>query len=232
MLRKNLFLRNYLGAAIIMLSVSAVSCHNNDTTSSTDTAISTDTSMMKVDNTGIDTSNKMPSAIATDTAATMGTSKMADSKMSDSKMSDPKMSGTGMAKPNPAKKGMKGKAVITAPMKGTGAMEMDNAGVYNNVEFIPSFPGGNKGLQKYFDDNLKYPEDASNDGVEGTVKVSFVVDENGKLSSPQVMGDKMGYGLEDEALRVVNKMPTWNPGKLKGKNVKTRYTLPINFQLY
>ena len=235
MLSKIFFSKAYLGAAIIMLSVAAVSCNNNDTASSTDTAISTDTSTtIKVDHTaaGMDTSNKMPSAIATDTAATVGSSKMSDSKMGNTKMTDSKMPGKGMAKPNPAKKGMKGKTVITAPMKGTGAMEMDKAGVYNNVEFIPSFPGGNKGLQKYFDDNLKYPEEASNEGVDGTVKVSFVVDENGKLSSPQIIGDKLGYGLEDEALKVVKQMPAWTPGKLKGVNVKTRYTLPVKFQLY
>lgn len=227
MLRKN-FLSKYFGATAIMLSVAVVSCHNNDTTSSTDTSITTDTSR-KVDNTAapMDTSNKMPSAIATDTAAGMGTSKMADSKMSDKKMNS-----GGMAKPNPAKKGKKGKAVITAPMKGTGSMQMDKTGVYNNVEYIPSYPGGNKGLQKYFDDNLKYPDDATNEGVDGTVKVSFVVDENGKLTSPEVVGDKLGYGLDEEALRVIRQMPTWTAGKLNGKNVKTRYTLPVKFQLY
>ena len=228
MLRKNFLSKKYLSAAAIMLSIVVVSCNNNDTTSSTDTSITTDTSR-KIDNTAapMDTSNKMPSAIATDTAAGVGTSKMADSKMSDKKMKS-----GGMAKPNPAKKGMKGKAVITAPMKGTGSMEMDNTGVYNNVEYIPSYPGGNKGLQKYFDDNLKYPDDATNEGVDGTVKVSFVVDENGKLTSPEVVGDKLGYGLDEEALRVVRQMPTWTAGKLKGKNVKTRYILPVKFQLY
>ena len=229
MLHNNFFSKKYSRVAIIMLTVATVSCHNNDTTTSTDTAIYTDTSMMKVDNTamGMDTSNKMPSAIATDTAATIGTSTMSDSKMTGSKMSK-----AGMAKPNPAKKGMKGKATITAPVKGIGAMKMDNTGVYNNVEYIPSFPGGNKGLQKYFDNNLKYPEDATNDGVDGTVKISFIVDENGSLTSPQIMGDKLGYGLDEEALRVVKQMPTWNPGKLNGKNVKTRYTLPVKYQLY
>ncbi len=227
----NNFLKNkYLQAAVILLFVTGSSCHNNDTTSSTDTAITTDTTTMKVDNTAamMDTSNKMPSAIATDTSNTMGTSSMTNN----SKMSAEKMNGASMAKPNPAKKGMKGKATVTASVKGSGVMEMDNTGVYNNVEYIPAFPGGSQGLQKYFDDKLKYPEDASNEGVEGTVKVSFVVDENGNLSSPQVVGDRMGYGLDDEALRVIKNMPTWTPGKLKGKNVKTRYTLPVKFQLY
>lgn len=138
----------------------------------------------------------------------------------------------GMAKPNPAKKGLKGKVTVSPAPKSTAKMEMDKAGVYSNVEVIPSFPGGYAGLQKYFDDNLKYPAEASNEGVEGVVNVTFTVDENGKLSGAQTTGDKMGYGLEEEALRVVNKMPTWTPGKLKGQNVKTRYTLPVRFQLY
>ena len=112
-------------------------------------------------------------------------------------------------------------------------MEMDNSGVYANVEYLPAFPGGNKGLQNYFDKNLEYPADASNEGVEGTVNVSFVVDENGKLSSPQVVGkDRLGYGLEEEAIRVITRMPAWNAGKLKGQNVKTRYTMPVRFVLY
>ncbi len=109
---------------------------------------------------------------------------------------------------------------------------MDKSGVYDNVEYFPAYPGGSKGLQKYFDKNLVYPDEATNEGVEGTVYVTFVVDEKGKLSSPQVMGNKLGYGLEEEAIRVINKMPSWTPGKLKGQNVKSRYTLPITFQLY
>lgn len=138
----------------------------------------------------------------------------------------------GVAVPNLKKKGLKGKTTITLPTKGTGSMDMDNEGVYSNVEFLPSFPGGNKGLQKFFDDNLEYPAAATDDGVEGTVNISFVVDENGKLTLPKIQGAPLGYGLEAEALRVVNKMPNWNPGKLKGKNVKTKFTLPVTFQLY
>ncbi|MEO5943457.1 MAG: energy transducer TonB [Ferruginibacter sp.] len=214
-----------LSAALVMLAVTTFSCHNNDTTSTTDQSHTYDTSMSSMKSTdsnssSMDTSNHAPSAIATDTSTGIGTSTMNHSTMG------------GKAMPNPAKKGMKGKATVMGALKGTGSMDMDNSGVYNNVEYIPSFPGGNKGLQKFFDNNLKYPEDATTEGVDGTVKIGFIVDENGKLTSPQVIGDKLGYGLDEEALRVVKEMPTWNPGKLKGKNVKTRYTLPVTFQLY
>jgi len=139
----------------------------------------------------------------------------------------------GMAKPNPAKKGLKGKVTASPEMPAAknAKMEADATGVYPIVDVMASFPEGTKGLQNYFDKNLEYPADASNEGVEGTVKVTFIVDENGKLISPRVTGETLGYGLEEEALRVINRMPAWNPAKVKGKSVKTRITLPIRFQL-
>lgn len=138
----------------------------------------------------------------------------------------------GTVKPDPSKKGMKGKVSLNDPgTKGTANATPDNSGTYVSPEILPSFPGGYKGMQKFFDDNLQYPEDASNEGVEGVVNVSFIVDENGKLSNPKVDGTNPGYGLDKEAIRVINKMPSWNPGKLKGKNVKTRFSLPVRFVL-
>ncbi len=212
MLRTKFFSTSISAAAILALSTFAA-CDNGKTDTSATTTPADTSSVMKVDSSATtsapaptDTASIAPSAAATDVAGT--------------------------AKPNAAKKGLKGKATITIPSKGSGSMDADNTGVYSNVEYLPSFPGGNKGLQKFFDDNLKYPTTASDEGVEGTVNVSFVVDENGRLTSPQVQGQNPGYGLETEALRVVNKMPSWNPGKLKGKNVKTRFTLPVVFQLY
>ncbi len=141
---------------------------------------------------------------------------------------------SGTAKPDAGKKGKKGKVAISESnmSKATGKMEADNNGVYGNVEVMPSFPGGFKGLQHFFDDNLQYPETASSEGVEGTVNISFVVDEKGKLTSPEIVGERQGYGLDEEALRVVKKMPAWNPGRLKGNNVKTKFTLPVKFVLY
>ena len=211
MKRKNLFSIKLLGTAL-MISMALFSCNSNDTTDTTASTSDTTTTTNTTPDTA--TMNKEPMMDTSTTAVTTTT--------------------TGMAKPNPAKKGLKGKATITETpaSKSNAKMEADNTGVYSNVEVIPSFPGGYKGLQKFFDENLEYPAAASNDGVEGTVNVAFVVDETGKLTSPKVEGDKNGYGLEEEALRVVNKMPTWNPGKLKGKNVKTKFTLPVRFVLY
>jgi TonB family protein len=138
----------------------------------------------------------------------------------------------GTAKPNPTKKGMKGKVIVEPAPKLKGNMEADNLGVYTNVEVYPAYPGGGSAMQEFFNKNMVYPDPALNEGVEGTVNLMFTVDENGKLTNPHIMGNTLGYGLEEEALRVVGKMPAWSPGKLKGKNVKTRYSLPVVFQLY
>ena len=204
MKRKNVF--SILGAAIILSAVS-FSCTNNDTTDGTATASMDTTAVTNPD------IAPMPKDTMINTTATINNK-------------------AGIA--NPAKKGMKGKVSVVENVatNAGGKMEADKSGIYSNVEIIPSFPGGYKGLQKYFDDNIEYPAEATNEGVEGTVNLTFVVDENGKLTSLKTTGEKIGYGLEEEALRIVNKMPVWNPGKLKGKNVKTSFTLPVTFQLY
>jgi protein TonB len=199
------------GALALALSLAVGACHNNDTVS---TEATTDTTKMSVDTT-VKTANPDSGTVApsaTDTSAKKA---------------------TGMAKPNPAKKGKKGKVSIVAPaaskMKADAAP--DASGTYTNVDHIPAFPGGNAGLQKFFDDNVEYPSAAEDAGVEGTVQISFTVDENGKIIAPQIDGEKEGYGLDDEALRVVNKMPAWVPGKVNGKPVKTRFSLPVKFAL-
>lgn len=134
------------------------------------------------------------------------------------------------AKPNPAKKGKKGSVVISTETNSAGDMEaVDKEGYYTNV--YPAYPGGDKALASFFEKNIQYPADASDNGVEGTVNLSFTVDETGKVGKPKVTSSNLGYGLEDEALRVFSKMPAWKPGSLKGKNVKTRFTLPVKFQL-
>ncbi len=206
-----------LSAALLFTGVTAVGCHVDDTNpapaESDTTSMMSSADHMSSDHTGADAKSSDHSMMSTATTVDTTVSMTA-------------------AKPDPAKKGMKGKVIVMESPKMTGSMEADKSGTYSNVEVYPSFPGGNGGLQKYFDNNLKYPENASNDGVEGTVQVMFTVDENGKLSNPHIMGEKPGYGLEDEALRVVKTMPAWNPGKLKGKNVKTNFTLPVKFQLY
>jgi len=129
----------------------------------------------------------------------------------------------------------KGRGSLGTPIKLSNAkMEMDNTGVYARAEVMPMFPGGEDALRKYIEDNIQYPEQALDNGTEGTVIVKFAVDENGKVYTPVLdpQSDKPGDGLEQEAMRVVNSMPRWTPGRIKGKNVKTTYSLPITYRLY
>ena len=98
-------------------------------------------------------------------------------------------------------------------------------------EIFPQFPGGQQSLDKFIADNVIYPEAAIEKGIEGTVVVSFEVDKAGMIYTPQVISPKLGYGLEVAAMKVVNKMPLWTPGRIQGKNIKTHYNLPITFKI-
>src|SRR4029077_10888004 len=125
-----------------------------------------------------------------------------------------------------------GKALVTMPVSSKDKMIKDKDGVYNHAEVMPEFPGGQDALANYVENNLNYPQQAIDDNTMGTVRISFVVDKDGKVTDPRIINDKkIGNGLDEEALKVVNQMPTWKPGKVKGKNVKTRLELPITFQL-
>ncbi len=138
---------------------------------------------------------------------------------------------TSVPKPDPAKKGKKGRVILNMDeSNGMGnTEEMDAEGYYTSI--YPVYPGGNKALTNFFEKNIQYPQEASDNGMEGKVMISFTVDEKGKIGSPKVTSPKLGYGIEEEAIRVFKKMPSWAPGSLKGKNVKTRYNLPVRFQL-
>lgn len=126
----------------------------------------------------------------------------------------------------------KGKASIMLPAGNNDKMEKDREGVYNRAQVMPEFPGGQPALATYVNDHLTYPQQAIDDNTDGTVKVSFVVDEKGKVTGARLLnGTKLGKGLDEEALKVVTNMPAWKPGKVNGKNVKTRLELPIAFQL-
>ncbi|MFC0774410.1 energy transducer TonB [Terrimonas alba] len=110
-------------------------------------------------------------------------------------------------------------------------MKKDKLGYYNRTEILPAYSGGQTALENYISNNIQYPQDAIDNNVEGVVKVQFGVDENGNVTNVSTVGNKIGYGLEEEAIRVVSKMPKWTPGQIKGKNVKTWRTLPINYRL-
>jgi periplasmic protein TonB len=99
------------------------------------------------------------------------------------------------------------------------------------VEFMPEFPGGEKALVNYLSRNIHYPSMASETGIEGTVFIKFVVGSTGEIRDVEVVGAKKGAGLEEEAIRVVKKMPKWKPGKQNGQAVAVYFNLPIRFTL-
>lgn len=98
------------------------------------------------------------------------------------------------------------------------------------TETDPEFPGGMWELYKYMAENIHYPEQAKNDGVQGRVFVRFVIDADGTVKDAKVLRG-IGSGCDEEALRVVNAMPKWKPGTVDGKPVRTQYNLPITFKL-
>ncbi|MEX1132204.1 MAG: energy transducer TonB [Flavobacteriales bacterium] len=98
------------------------------------------------------------------------------------------------------------------------------------VEEMPQFPGGQEALFAYIGKEMKYPEDAVENGVQGVVYVTFVVETDGKISGARVLRGFFGE-CDKEALRVVSGMPNWIPGKQRGKEVRVQYNLPIRFKL-
>lgn len=106
--------------------------------------------------------------------------------------------------------------------------------IYNRAEVSPSYNGGDEAMMKYFNANLKYPGVAEANGWEGTIYVEFVVDKNGKVRDAVVTDETdpdAEQSFKDEALRVVDNMPTWVPGRQLGKPVPAKYHLPIAFKL-
>ncbi|SEJ44000.1 TonB family C-terminal domain-containing protein [Dyadobacter sp. SG02] len=98
------------------------------------------------------------------------------------------------------------------------------------AEQRPSFPGGNEALMQYLLQNLQYPETARKINLEAIALVSFTVDKNGDIRDARSLKN-IGYGIDKEALRVVNEMPKWNPAVQNGKPVEMTYTLEVNFKL-
>jgi periplasmic protein TonB len=98
------------------------------------------------------------------------------------------------------------------------------------VEQMPDFPGGEKALYEYLQKNIKFPPMARESGITGTVYVRFIVDKKGKISNVALLRG-IGGGCDEEAIRVVQKMPDWNPGKQNGMPVPVYFTLPVKFIL-
>ena len=107
---------------------------------------------------------------------------------------------------------------------------LQQAKAYTTVEYMPEFPGGMEGILGYIAKNIKYPEEAQKKGLKGRVVVQFIVNTDGHLSDFKVLRG-VDPQLDAEALRVIQSMPKWTPGKHEGKIVPVYYTLPVIFEL-
>ena len=102
--------------------------------------------------------------------------------------------------------------------------------VFVDFEEMPQFPGGVSALLEFLRTNVRYPKDAFEANVQGRVLVTFVIEKDGSICEAKVV--KPVYpSLDEEALRVVNGMPNWEPGKVAGEPVRVKYTIPIAFKL-
>lgn len=119
--------------------------------------------------------------------------------------------------------------VIQAPVQAA-VIEEDTEVVFMVVESMPGFPGGDAALFKYLSDNIKYPVIAQESGIQGRVICQFVVNRDGSIVDIEVVRG-VDRSLDAEAMRVIAGMPKWSPGKQRGKAVRVKYTLPVNFRL-
>ena len=110
---------------------------------------------------------------------------------------------------------------------GTGGNEIYEAA---GIEAFPEFPGGMDAWAKFMQKNLKYPYAAQDAGVTGKVYISFVVEKDGSITDVKLVKG-IGYGCDDEAIRVIKKSPRWKPGIQNKQNVRVRYNMPISYTI-
>ena len=102
--------------------------------------------------------------------------------------------------------------------------------IFQVVENMPEFPGGTAELMAYLRKNIKYPTICQEQGIQGRVVVQFVVNKDGSIVDPEVIKPVNPY-LDKEALRVISTMPKWKPGEQRGKPVRVKFTVPVQFKL-
>ncbi|MFC2654064.1 MAG: energy transducer TonB [Segatella salivae] len=110
------------------------------------------------------------------------------------------------------------------------AQTKKNNMVFDVVEVMPQFPGGQIAMMKYIMENIKYPKQAMKEGIQGRVTVRFIVEKDGSISDVKPILSVHPL-LNKEAVRVVKSMPKWTPGKHNGKPVRVRFNLPVMFKL-
>ncbi len=123
-----------------------------------------------------------------------------------------------------------GTIIDALPEMSSDEKDFEEDEIFTTVKDMPEFPGGEDGLLYWIAKSIKYPQNAIDMGIDGTVYVRFVIDTNGSVTNASVLRG-IDPLLNKEALRVINNMPQWKPGMQNGKNVKVMYVVPIRFQL-
>lgn len=102
--------------------------------------------------------------------------------------------------------------------------------IFVGVEQQPEYPGGEKAMYRFLSDKINYPAAATRANISGRVTVQFVVEKDGSIGTVKVLKG-IGFGCDEEAMRVIKSMPKWSPGKQNGRAVRVYYTIPVMFQL-
>ena len=121
--------------------------------------------------------------------------------------------------------------VVIAPPVEAPVEEEEEEVIFVVVESMPEFPGGQQALFKYLAENVKYPVIAQENGIQGRVICQFVVNRDGSIVDVVAVRSSGEPSLDKEAIRVIQSMPKWKPGKQRGKPVRVKYTVPVNFRL-
>lgn len=108
--------------------------------------------------------------------------------------------------------------------------EVEDYNIYEVVEEMPSFPGGQGAMMQFLSSNLQYPEEARLGGLQGRVIVGFIVERDGSISNVKI-SRSVAPSLDSEAIRLAKSMPKWKPGKSDGHAVRVKYTIPIVFRV-
>ncbi|MFV0290646.1 MAG: energy transducer TonB [Mangrovibacterium sp.] len=120
--------------------------------------------------------------------------------------------------------------IVVAPAIAQKAEEATDSGIICVFEQMPEFPGGVAALRAYISKTVKYPTSALNNNVQGTVYISFVVNQDGGIEDVKVLRG-VDPDLNEEAIRVVQSMPKWKPGMQGGKAVRVSYQVPVKFEM-
>jgi TonB family protein len=118
----------------------------------------------------------------------------------------------------------------TATPVAKGTVTPNDEPAFDVVEEMPQFPGGMAALMEFLSKNIRYPKEAFEANKQGRVIANFVIETDGSISEAKVV-KSVDPSLDEEAIRVINAMPNWTPGKQSGKAVRVKYTVPINFRL-